>query len=785
MRFLSLLFKSKQSVLTILVIICFLAIQAWCELSLPRYCSDIVNVGIAQSGISNAVPEKIRGTSLKELEMFMPDADIKTVENSYAKGEDDIYKLKVSQKDEEQINKLDGIFQTPMLILYAAKNADSSHYSFITEGTATEGAAAQTSSGAGMSMLSGAAASDSPMTGAAMTASGSTPQTASGSAIAGMSAMGGGKFDIETLGKAYETGLVTKGVLMEIRGKAENAISQLGDTMTKSASVQYVKSEYEAMNMDMQKIQTSYMMNMGLIMLLLTLASAVSSILVALFASYSAAKIARGLREGLFLRVLSFSSRELNKFTGASLITRSTNDIQQIQMGLGMSMRMVLYAPIMGIGGVMMVLTTHSGMGWIAAAVVGLLLLVVIALLYFTMPKYKMLQILIDKINLVSREILTGLPVIRAFCREKYEEKRFEDANADLMKTQLFVNRAMSMMFPALMVIMNITTVGIIWFGAKRIEAGSIQVGDMMAFITYTMQIAMAFLMISVVAIMLPRANVAAERVHEALITEPSIVDKPEGELVKRDDWQGKVVFDDVTFRYPDAEEDVLKHISFTAEPGKMTAIIGSTGSGKSTLVNLLPRLYNVTGGRITIDGVDIRDISQHDLRNILGVAPQKGILFSGDIRSNIKFGNEGMPDEHMEEAAGIAQATEFISEKDGGYESPISQGGTNVSGGQKQRLAIARAIAKDPKILIFDDSFSALDFKTDSALRRALRESVKETALIVVAQRIATIMNAERIIVLEDGEVAGMGTHKELLLSCEVYREIASGQLSEEELSA
>jgi ATP-binding cassette subfamily B protein len=574
--------------------------------------------------------------------------------------------------------------------------------------------------------------------------------------------------------------------ILKVRKAADEQIEKLGD-MAGTAATAFVKSEYEALGLDLNKIQLDYMKQVGWTMILFTLLSALAAIMTCLLASYRAAYICKDLRKGMFFRILGFSGKEMDTFSTASLITRSTNDIQQVQMALVMSMRMALLAPIMATGGIINVVQTHTDMGWIIIVAVAALLMLFGGLLIVAMPKFNIMQKLVDRLNLVSREILTGLPVIRAFCKEDYEKKRFEVANLEMKKTQLFINRAMSFMFPVMMFLMNIISVGIVWFGAKEIDLGQIQVGDMMAFITYTMQIVMSFTFLSMIAVILPRANVAANRINDVLIVEPSITDKPDSELVHKpaDEWTGRVVFDDVSFRYPDAEDDVLEHINFTAEPGETTAIIGSTGSGKSSLVNLIPRLFDVTGGSITIDGVDIRNLSQHDLRALLGVVPQKGVLFSGDIRSNINFANEHASDEETERAAMIAQATDFIAEKDGGYDSHISQGGGNVSGGQKQRISIARAINKDPKIYIFDDSFSALDYKTDTRLRKALSKNVSDSTILIVAQRIATILRADKIIVLDEGQVTGIGTHKKLMENCDVYREIAMSQLNEEELAS
>jgi ATP-binding cassette subfamily B protein len=594
--------------------------------------------------------------------------------------------------------------------------------------------------------------------------------------------LGSGETDMTQLLQQADSGAVSKEQLLAQKGSMLAAASEM-PFGADQAAVQFVKSEYEAVGLDLMKIQMDYMIAAGAKMLALAFISVAAAVIVTLIASYTAAKIGKGIRERIFSKTLAFSNEEMDRFTAASLITRSTNDIQQIQMTLAIFMRMVLYAPVIGIGGIIRVAGTRTGMGWIVAAAVGVMLAVVIGLMNFTMPKFKILQTLVDKLNLVSREILTGLPVIRAFSRQKHEEERFDKANKELMETQLFTNRAMSMMMPILMILMNMITIAIVWFGAAEIDLGNLQVGDMMAFITYTMQIVMSFMMLSMISIMLPRANVAAERVEEVLNAKPSIEDAPE--MLREDHgiWRGEVAFKDVSFSFASAEEDVLKHVSFTASPGKTTAIIGSTGSGKSTLVNLIPRLYDVKSGRVEIDGIDVRQISQKNLRSLMGVVPQKGILFSGSIQSNIKFGNESLSDEEVRKAAEIAQAEDFISAKEDGFLSEISQGGANVSGGQKQRLAIARAIAKKPKIFIFDDSFSALDYKTDVALRRALHESVADSTVIIVAQRISTILHADQIIVLDQGEVAGIGSHAELMESCETYGEIARSQLSGREL--
>ena len=555
------------------------------------------------------------------------------------------------------------------------------------------------------------------------------------------------------------------------------------DSVVSAAAVQFVKAEYEKVGVDTDKVQTDYLWSVGLKMLGLSALMLIVAVLVGFFASKTGATIGRNLRERVFGKVVSFSGAEINKFSTASLITRCTNDIQQIQMVTIMFLRMVLYAPIIGVGGVIRVMNTGTGMGWLIGVAVGAIMALVMVLLVVAMPKFKSMQTLVDKLNLVSREILTGIPVIRAFSREKYEEGRFDKANRDLMKTQLFTGRVMNFMMPVMMLIMNGISVAIIWFGGKGISAGNLQVGEMLAFITYTMQIVMSFLMLTMISIILPRAGVAANRIEEVIRTEAGVRDKKEVRDEALSDVKGEITFEHVNFRYPGAGEDALHDLNFTAKSGQTTAIIGSTGCGKSTLLNLIPRFYDVTGGRIMLDGMDIRDISQKKLRSVLGFVPQKAVLFSGTIDSNIKYSGSEVSDEKRDEAALIAQAVEFIESKPQKYDAPISQGGTNVSGGQKQRLSIARAIAKNPKVFLFDDSFSALDFRTDAALRKALHENVKDATVLIVAQRISTILHADQILVLDNGTIVGKGTHEELLQNCEAYQEIARSQLSEKEL--
>ena len=568
-----------------------------------------------------------------------------------------------------------------------------------------------------------------------------------------------------------------------VRDKMGSAIDSMGDSLVQSSAISFVKKEYKKIGVDVETKQVSYLWSIGAKMLAMALLMTVSAIIVGFLASKVSASIGKELREKVFNKVLEFSDAEINKFSTASLITRSTNDVQQIQMVCVMLLRMVAYAPILAVGGIIMVIKTHSGMEWIIVVAVAALLCLVAILMALAMPKFKIMQDLVDRVNLVSREILTGIPVIRAFSREKKEEERFDIANKSLTKVMLFTNRVMTFMMPLMMMVMYGITILIEWVASHRIDQGALEVGSMTAFITYTMQIVMSFLMITMVSIMLPRAAVAAERIDDVLDTDVSIKDKKEAKML--DAPKGIVEFKNVDFKYPDGDTNVLEGIDFIAKPGETTAIIGSTGSGKSTVAKLIPRFYDVTEGQITIDGIDVKDLSQKSIRDNIGYVPQKGILFSGTIASNIKYGAENASDEQMLEAATIAQATEFIDCKEEKYDSPISQGGTNVSGGQKQRLSIARAIAKNPRIYIFDDSFSALDFKTDAALRKALSPKVKESTVIIVAQRISTVLQAKQIIVLDDGKMVGKGTHKELMKNCEVYKQIASSQMSEAELAA
>lgn len=701
--------------LAVLAILLLLGVQAFCDLSLPSYTSDIVDVGIQQSGIKGAAAEKYTAQTYEALKLFMSEDEITYMDECYEMDGELYVRKKLSSKE---LDKLNDTLLTAAGMVYSVETS--------------------------------------------------------------------GQYSVSQLVDGYRAGLVTKKALSDVAGQAEAAMGDMASSMKSQMAVELVKSEYTLLGYDLNAIQRNYLLITGAKMLAMTLLMVAAAIGVGFIGAKTAAAIGRDLREKLFTKVIGFSNADINKFSTASLITRSTNDVQQVQQVSVMMLRIVLYAPIIGIGGIIKVMGTDTGMGWIIGVAVGAVLSLVLVLMVVAMPKFKRMQSLVDRVNLVSREILTGTMVIRAFSREKHEEERFDKANMELMSTQLFTNRVMSMMMPAMMLIMNAITVLIVWMGAKGIDIGRMQVGDMMAFITYTMQIVMAFLMITMISVMLPRAGVAADRIEEVLNTRETITDKADTENTDRKltDCKGVVEFRDVSFRFDGGSENAISGLSFKAEPGKTTAIIGSTGCGKSTVVNLLDRFYDVTEGSITLDGVDIRDMSQKELRSHIGLVPQKGVLFSGTIESNIKYGGDFVTDEDMKEAAAIAQATEFIDSKKDGYAESIAQGGTNVSGGQKQRLSIARAIAVKPKVYVFDDSFSALDFKTDAALRKALSKRTKDASVIIVAQRISTIMNADQIILLNEGRTVGKGTHRELLKNCPEYLEIAKSQLSEAELA-
>lgn len=702
----------KRSWKSVVLIFMLLIFQASCDLTLPQFTSNLVDIGIQQNGIAHAAPAEMRDTTMEDLSLFLTDEEQALVSSCYEQSGDRWVR---TTDDEKTLEQLDEAMSMPMVMLDTIQSSD--------------------------------------------------------------------QIDRDALYARLESGGITREHLLGAESQMESQLSGMGGSTITQKAILFTQKEYEALGYDLHEMQMNYLLTTGGKMLALSLGMVAAAILVGLIASRTAAELAMHLRESLFTRVVSFGNEEMTKFSTASLITRSTNDIQQVQMVIVMLLRIVLYAPILGVGGIFRVMRTETSMAWIIAVAVGAVMCLVAVLMGVALPRFKKMQTLIDNLNLVAREILTGLPVIRAFSREKHEEERFDGANIALTRTQLFTNRVMTFMMPCMMLIMNVVTVAIVWFGAHGVDLGNMQVGDMMAFITYTMQIIMSFLMISMISIMLPRAGVAADRINEVLTTEPRIRDKAKVEDDKLTDCRGEVVFDDVSFRYPDADADVLEHISFTAKPGQTTAIIGSTGAGKSSLLNLIPRFFDVSYGRITIDGIDIRNLSLHKLHEVLGYVPQKGVLFSGDIESNLKFGGADISDAQMEQAAEIAQATEFIESKPDRYQTPIAQGGTNVSGGQKQRLSIARAIAKTPKIYLFDDSFSALDYKTDAALRRALSERVHDATTIIVAQRISTILHAEQIIVLDEGKVAGIGTHEELMKTCATYQEIARSQLSEKEL--
>ena len=719
----------KQSWLSVLVIIALLCLQAATDLELPNYTSKIVNDGIQAGGIEDSVPETITEEDMNSLLLFTTDDEF--ILNNYELVDLEKYELKdISNSEREELsNKM-----LDPIIIFGTVQTEETANQIKTQLMAN------------------------------------VPEEQK--AIIGNMSL------TEILKSLPEE------QLSQILSESEKQIDQMQETIKEQTAILYIKQIYTNAGVDLDDLQMSYIFTTGLKMLGLAAVSMASGITIMMLSSRVGAKMAKTLREKIFNKVLKFSTKELREFSTASLITRSTNDVQQIQQLLAMLFRTVVYAPIIGIGGIIKVMTeSDSSMAWIIGLAVIVILTVVATLFAVAMPKFKKLQSLIDKLNGVTREILTGKSVIRAFNTEEREEKRFDKANVDLMKANIFVNRTMSIMMPALMLIMNGVSILIIWVGGHNVDQGVMQVGDMLAFIQYSMQIVMSFLMISIISIMLPRASVSANRIVEVIETEPSIKDK---ETTKKlnPEKRGLVEFKNVSFRYPDADSEILEDINFTCEPGKTTAIIGSTGSGKSTVVNLIPRFYDVTGGELLVDGVNVKDLSQKDLRDAIGFVPQKGVLFSGTIESNIKYSNENMSDEKMVEAAEIAQATEFIEGKPDKYKSEIAQGGSNVSGGQKQRLSIARAVAKDPEIFIFDDSFSALDFKTDAQLREALAKRTKNKTNIIVAQRISTILNADKIIVLEDGKIVGQGTHEELIKNNETYRQIALSQLSEEELN-
>ena len=723
-----------------LAVVALLFVQAYCDLSLPDYTSKIVDTGIQQGGIESPLPETVRQSTLDVLSLLMSEEDADALQNAYGYYLQDngVLKLRSDLTDAER-TALEEAVTTPDIVLYmaAAQNVNA---------PAGDEAEAMT---------------------AAPTAE-----------------------DLDAVCAQFAAMAQMPGFSREmIQQQLASAMEQVDETTLSSMASQatlLVSLEYEAQGVS-HDVQMAYLFRVGGQMLALTLLMVVVAILVGLIASRVSASIGRELRRETFSSVIHFSNAEIENFSTASLITRTTNDIQQVQFTCVILLRMVAYAPILGIGGVMHVTQGNTGLAWIIVLDVAALLLLITVLMSIAMPRFKIMQTLVDKLNLVSREILTGVMPVRAFSRESFEEKRFDAASRELMGTQLFTNRAMVAMMPFMTLIMNGTSLLIVWFGGKAMDAGNMQVGEMIAFITYTMQIVMSFLMLAMVAVMLPRAGVAADRIDEVIRTKATIHDPDEADAKaakEHKNWQGVVEFHDVSFRFPGADSDALEHISFTANPGETTAIIGSTGCGKSSLLNLIPRFYDVTGGRVTIDGIDVREMPQEQLHSLLGYVPQKGVLFSGTIESNLKFGGAQITDAGMKKAASIAQATEFIDAKPEGYASPIAQGGSNVSGGQKQRLSIARAIAKDPKIYLFDDSFSALDYKTDVTLRRALKEETDNATVIIVAQRISTVLHANQILVLDDGRLVGKGTHAQLMATCPEYQEIARSQLSQKELN-
>ena len=743
-----------------LAVVALLFVQAYCDLSLPDYTSKIVDTGIQQGGIESPLPETVRQSTLDALSLLMSEEDADALQNAYGYylQDDGVLKLRSDLTDAER-TALEEAVTTPDIVLYmaAAQNANA---------PAGQNAAA-------MAPLSGYQSEDE--------TAGAEAETMTVAPTAE---------DLDAVCGQFTALAQMPGFSREmIQQQLASAMEQVDETTLSSMASQatlLVSLEYEAQGVS-HDVQMAYLFRVGGQMLALTLLMVVVAILVGLIASRVSASIGRELRRETFSSVIHFSNAEIENFSTASLITRTTNDIQQVQFTCVILLRMVAYAPILGIGGVMHVTQGNTGLAWIIVLDVAALFLLITVLMSIAMPKFKIMQTLVDKLNLVSREILTGVMPVRAFSRESFEEKRFDAASRELMGTQLFTNRAMVAMMPFMTLIMNGTSLLIVWFGGKAMDTGTMQVGEMIAFITYTMQIVMSFLMLAMVAVMLPRAGVAADRIDEVIRTKATIHDPDEADAKaakEHKNWQGVVEFHDVSFRFPGADSDALEHISFTANPGETTAIIGSTGCGKSSLLNLIPRFYDVTGGRVTIDGIDVREMPQEQLHSLLGYVPQKGVLFSGTIESNLKFGGAQITDAGMKKAASIAQATEFIDAKPEGYASPIAQGGSNVSGGQKQRLSIARAIAKDPKIYLFDDSFSALDYKTDVTLRRALKEETDNATVIIVAQRISTVLHANQILVLDDGRLVGKGTHAQLMATCPEYQEIARSQLSQKELN-
>ena len=765
----------KKHVLALLVAIGLIVISCNADLALPTYMSEIVDVGIQQGGIASPVPDTIRDKSLSDLELFMTEDDANEVEAAYGKADKDGVRTYIgSEENRAEEGRLTSIMSLPeTVVLSLEQGIDASSMEDMTGGDA----------GAGES---DAMAAPAPEQMAGMTPDELAAMQEKAQAAAKMQEQidaDGGKVTMESLRIAVEGGLVERAKLVDGANKMADEMGSMGGSIVTQRAINYVEQEYEAQGISLTDVQNSYLASMSIKMFALCAVSLVATILTGAVASHTACTIARDLRRETFNKVMHFSPAEVGKFSQASLITRCTNDIQQIQMATTLFIRMVLMAPVMGIVALMRVFATHTGLEWTIGVAVIAVSAVVGVLMGLTMPKFKKMQKYVDRVNLVAREMLDGIMPIRAFGRQKHELERFDDASCDLMTTQLFTNRAMSFMMPLMMFVMNCVTVLIVWAGSHGVSDGVMQVGDMMAFISYTMQIVMAFMILTMVSVMLPRAEVAAERVDEVLATESSIKEPCTPKLPAADAPRGQLEFCGVSFQYPDARQDVIGGVSFTVRAGQMLGIIGSTGSGKSTLVQLIPRLYDVTGGRILLDGVDVRDLPLSELRRRVGYIPQQGMLFSGTVESNLKFAGESVTDEDMREAARVAQASDFIEEREGGFASKISQGGSNVSGGQRQRLSIARALAKRPEVVVFDDSFSALDYKTDALLREELARTQKDASLVVVAQRIATIMHADQIIVLDEGTVVGQGTHEELLRRCPAYLEIAQSQLSAQEL--
>ncbi len=736
----------KKYAWTLVLIVALLGVQAMCDLTLPTYTATIVNVGIQQQGVEHSTPTVVRESTLRALEKWIPSADVAAyvTPNYQPVTAEEAAKLGIAQA-EEPVFALQKVTKETQTKLDALFNKALTIQSVVNGESMIDVNAMLSMSGAG-TMLPGS-------------------QKPSREQIQGM---------LQSMSDNERDQMLQK--------VDEKLFTLLPDSMLEQAANQAVRAEYTAMGMDLRQVQNRSIWSQGGLMLLIALLGTAASVTVGYLGSRTAARLGRNLRSGVFHKVIHFGQQEMEKFSTASLITRSTNDIQQVQMVMVMLLRIVIYAPILGIGGIIRAMETNPSMSWILFVAVLTVVAIVAVLMAIAMPRFKSMQLLVDKVNQVMRETLTGLPVIRAFCTQKREEERFDAASTRLMKTQLFVNRLMSGMMPLMMLVMNAVAILIMWVGSHSMETGAMQVGDMMAFIQYTMQIIMAFLMISMMSVMLPRASVAAKRIQEVLDTNIS-VQTPEAPKAFVEDKRGVVEFQDVSFRYPGAEEDMLSHISFTAMPGQTTAILGGTGSGKSTLINLVPRFFDVTGGQVLVDGVDVREASLTGLRDRIGYVPQKGVLFTGTVEENLTFGSKGIPEETVRKAAQIAQAETFVLERENGYESEIAQGGANVSGGQKQRLSIARAIAKDPEIYIFDDSFSALDFKTDAAVRDALSKATKNATMMIVAQRISTVMTADQILVLDEGKLVGKGNHAELMESCEVYQQIATSQLSKEEL--